>query len=193
MSEPFIAEGPGYRLRPLRLEDAGVISEFAEDERYWLFLADGTRTPNQVKQLVMDAVSISSRPHPPETWWAVEDPDTQTVIGTANFKQLGAKTHRNCSVGCTLGPDFQGKGVGKALGWALVALAFETFNAHRVECTCAVDNDASIHIMKKTYGMTSEGIRREYRLTARGWWSSQVFSILEDEYAAKAALVKNEA
>lgn len=190
MSEPYIAEGPGYRLRPLRLEDARILSEFAEDERYWQFLADGTRTPDQVKQMVMDAVSLSSRPHPPETWWAVEDPDTGTVIGTANFKQLGAKVHRNCSIGCTLGPDYQGKGRGKALGWTLVELAFEKYNAHRVECTCAVDNDASVHIMKNTYGMTHEGIRREYRHTARGWWSSQVFSILEDEYAAKAALAK---
>lgn len=185
-SESFIAQGQGYRLRPLRLGDAKVLSEFAEDERYWLFLADGPRTPDQVRQLVMDSVSASARPDARETWWAVEDPSTQAVIGTANLKYIGEKADRNGSVGCTLAPDFQGKGLGTRLGWALITLAFESFKLHRVECTCAVDNDASIHIMKNTYGMTSEGVRREYRYTARGWWSSHVFSILEDEYATKA-------
>ena len=134
----------------------------------------------------MDSVSASSRPQAREKWWAVEDPASGAVIGTANLKYIGEKTDRNGSIGCTLAPDFQGQGLGTALGWALVALAFEEFNLHRVECTCAVDNDASVHIMKNIYGMTYEGVRREYRYTARGWWSSHVFSILEDEYSAKA-------
>jgi RimJ/RimL family protein N-acetyltransferase len=184
-SDSVIAEGDGYRLRQLRLGDAKVLAEFAEDERYWLFLADGTRTPDQVRQLVMDSVSASSRPQAREHWWAVEDPASDTVIGTANLKYIGEKADRNGSIGCTLAPDFQGKGLGARLGWALVVLAFEAFNLHRVECTCAVDNDASVHIMKNTYGMFHEGIRREYRHTARGWWSSHVFSILEGEYAEK--------
>ena len=185
MSDSVIAEGRGYRLRPLRLGDAKVLSEFAEDEQYWLFLADGTRTPDQVRQLVMDSVSASSRPDAREVWWAVEDPATGAVIGTANLKYIGEKTDRNGSIGCTLAPDSQGRGLGTRLGWALVALAFETYKLHRVECTCAVDNDASFHIMKNIYGMVHEGVRREYRYTTRGWWSSHVFSILEGEYAAK--------
>ncbi|MDG2244624.1 MAG: GNAT family protein [Rhodospirillaceae bacterium] len=184
-SGSVIAEGEGYRLRQLRLSDAKVLEEFAEDERYWLFLADCTRTPYQVRQLVMNSVSASSRPLAREQWWAVENPASEKVIGTANLKYIGEKADRNGSIGCTLAPDFQGKGLGTRLGWALVVLAFETFNLHRVECTCAVDNDASVHIMKNTYGMVYEGIRREYRCTARGWWSSHVFSILENEYAEK--------
>ncbi|MBT7452093.1 MAG: GNAT family N-acetyltransferase, partial [Rhodospirillaceae bacterium] len=150
------------------------------------FLADGPRTPDQVKQLVMDSVSASVRPGARQTWWAVQDPSSRAVIGTANVKHIGEKADRNGSVGCTLAPDYQGKGLGTTLGWALIALAFETFKLHRVECTCAVDNDGSVHIMRDTYGMTYEGVRRDYRYTARGWWSSHIFSILEDEYAAKA-------
>ena len=184
-SSHAIIHGTGYVVRPLRLDDATALSEFSEDERYWRFLAEGPRTPDQVAYFVARAVALHADPENGEVWWAVEDPDTHGVIGTANLKRIGDAADRNGSVGCTLAPQAQGQGLGTTLGWALIALAFETFHLHRVECTCAVENEVSVHIMRDTYGLTYEGLRKDHHLTPRGWWSSHVFSILEDEYAAK--------
>lgn len=184
-SRAVVCEGPGYRLRPLRDDDAQLIANFSHDERYWRYLVDGPRTLQQVQSFVTDAVSITNDPQGRQTWWAVEASGTGAVIGTANIKRLGAVADRQGSAGCTLFPDVQGQGLGKRLGWDIIALAFEQFGFHRLELTCALDNAGSLHIMRDTYGLTYEGVRRDHTLTSRGWWSSHVFSILEDEYAAR--------
>ena len=178
---------PGYTVRSLRLSDAGPLSKFSEDQRYWQFLADGALGPAQAHVLVSDAVSASGRPTSGETWWAIEEQDSQQFIGMASLKRIGKVEHRHYSVGCAFAPHAQGQGLGTSLGWALISYAFESVNAHRVECSCSIDNDSSVHIMKNTFGMTYEGVRREHRLTSRGWWSSHIFSILENEYAAKSS------
>lgn len=180
-----VCEGPGYRLRPLHEDDAQQIANFSEDERYWRYLIDGPRTLQQVQSFVADAVSMTNDPDGRQTWWAVETPEGSTVIGTAHIKRLGALADRQGSAGCTLFPDVQGQGLGTRLGWDLIALAFEQFDFHRLELTCALDNTGSLHIMRDTYGLTYEGVRRDHTLTSRGWWSSHIFSILEDEYAAR--------
>lgn len=184
-SRAVICEGLGYRLRPLCAEDAAALAKFSEDEDYWRYLIEGPRTPDQVKAFIDDAVSKTSDPKELETWWAAEEPETGKFIGTANIKRIGLLTDRHGSAGCALLPAAQGKGLGKRLGWDMIALAFEQFDFHRLELTCAVANEGSVHIMKDIYGLTYEGIRRDHALTSRGWWSSHVFSILEDEYAAK--------
>jgi ribosomal-protein-alanine N-acetyltransferase len=180
-----VVRGDGYSFRPMQTGDAGPLSAVAADERYWRYLSDGPRSPEQVTAFVDDAVARSADPASGHVWWAIEHPDTAVFLGTANLKRIGADQHRACSVGCALVPDAQGHGLGQRIGWALIALAFDTFEMHRVECTCAVENEASCHIMRDVFGMTYEGIRRDYKLTPRGWWSSHVFSILEDEFAVR--------
>ncbi|MEQ8509568.1 MAG: GNAT family protein [Rhodospirillaceae bacterium] len=185
-SDQAIIQIPGYTLRSLRLSDAKTLSEFSEDERYWQFLADGALGPAQAHVFVSDAVSASMRKDSGDMWWAIEEQSTQKFVGMASLKRNGKVEHRNYSVGCAFAPHAQGQGLGTSLGWALISYAFESVNAHRVECSCSIDNDSSVHIMKNIFGMTYEGVRREHRLTSRGWWSSHVFSILEDEFAAKS-------
>lgn len=184
-SRAVVCEGQGYRLRPLCEDDAQPIAHFSEDERYWRYLVEGPRTLKQVQSFVADAVLTTNDPDGRETWWAVEDPSTNDFIGTANVKRIGALADRHGSAGCALSPCVQGQGLGKRLGWDMIALVFEHFDFHRLELTCALDNEGSVHIMRGTYGLTYEGVRRDHILTSRGWWSSHVFSILEDEYAAR--------
>lgn len=184
-----ILKGAGYLLRPLRHEDASSLSQFTNDENYWRYLSDGPRGPAQTKDFVAGLVAASRDLNSGEVWLAVVDPKSHyaslSLVGTANIKSIGNPEDRNGSVGCTLSPDAQGRGLGASLGWDLIGLAFKAFNLHRVECTCALDNEASVHIMRDKYGLTYEGIRRDHRLTPRGWWSSHVFSILEDEYGQR--------
>ena len=174
--------GSGFRFRPLRLEDHAPLAAVAADERYWKHLPEGARTPDQVQAFVKEAIAASSDAASGQTWWAVESPDARSFLGTANLKRIGAPADCHCSVGCTLVPDAQGQGLGTRIGWALIRAAFIEFGMHRVECTCAQDNAASCHIMRDTYGMTYEGLRRHHKKAPCGWWSSHVFSILEDEF-----------
>lgn len=181
-SRAVTCDGDGYRLRPLRQEDAEALAVFSKDEQYWRYLIEGPRTRAQVRVFVTHAISCTEDPDGTETWWGVDDPETDTFIGTANVKRIGESTDRHGSAGCALAPNAQGQGLGKRLGWNLISLAFERFDFHRLELTCAADNETSFHIMKDVYGFTYEGVRREHALTSRGWWSSHVFSILEDEF-----------
>lgn len=183
-SRAVVCEGAGYRLRPLCEQDAQALAVFSLDEHYFKYLMEGPRSPEQVRDFVSDAVAKTSDPQGLETWWAVESSHANTFIGTANVKYVGAPADRHGSAGCALSPEAQGHGMGKKLGWDMIGIAFEHFGFHRLELTCAFENEASFHIMNDVYGFTYEGVRREHALTSRGWWSSHVFSILEDEYAA---------
>lgn len=180
--EPF-TEGPGYRLCSLTVDDIQALAAFSEDERYWRFLSHGPRTIEQVQAFVESAVAASAHPDGAEQWWAIDDPDTSALIGTANIKRVGKTEDRQGSVGCTLDPDAQGRGLGPILGWVMITLAFDRFGLEQVECTCAEDNERSVHTMRDTFGMTYEGVRESD--TPRGPWRMHVFTLTAADFRKK--------
>lgn len=184
-SRAVTRDGVGYRLRPLQERDTEALSAFYDDERYWRYLMEGYRTPTQVAVFLEEAISQTDDPNGTETWWGIDHPDSGALIGTANIKRIGDLSHRYGSAGMTLGPSSQGQGLGKTLSWDMMRLAFEIFDLHRLELTCGVENEVSLHLMRDVFELTYEGVRRDHAYTSRGWWSSHVFSILEDEYHAR--------
>lgn len=176
------AEGPGYRLRSLTLRDVVALAAFSEDELYWRYLSHGPRTESQVQRFVERAISVSEKEGAGERWWAVVDPDTDTVIGTANMRQLGADDAPFGSVGCSLAPGAQGNRLGMTLGWAMIAMAFERFDWSAVECTCAEANERSFHIMRNRFHMRYDGLREDSVEGRKDLWPVHVFSFTRDEY-----------
>ncbi len=181
--------GPGFRFRALSLDDHADLAAAAADQRYWQYLPEGPRTPDQVLAFLKDAVTISSDANGGQTWWAIEHSDSRRFLGTANLKRIGAPEDKVCSVGCTLVPDAQGQGLGTRIGWTLIRSAFVDFGMHHVECTCAEGNEMSCHIMRDVYGMTYDGLRRAQKKTPRGWWSSHVFGVAAEDFPALDAKV----
>jgi len=176
--------GPGFRFRSLRLDDHAPLAAAAADERYWQFLPEGPRTSDEVLAFLRDVTADSSEALGDQKWWAIEGPEDGQFLGTANLKRIGAEEDRCCSAGCTVVPGAQGLGIGRQVGLAIIRVAFVDYGMHRVECTCAEDNERSCHMMGEVLGLTYEGLRRAHKKTPRGWWSSHVYSVLADEFPA---------
>ena len=84
------------------------------------------------------------------------------------------------AMSCTL---TSGAGVGTAIARALLGVAFESMNLHRVMATCDPRNLASAAVLQKV-GMTFEGQLRHTMQIRDGWRDSSVFSVLANEWPA---------
>ena len=88
------------------------------------------------------------------------------------------------AMSCTLTTG--GRGVGTAIARALLGVAFESLNLHRVMATCDPRNLASAAVLQKV-GMTFEGQLRHTMQIRDGWRDSSVFSVLANEWPALPA------
>lgn len=158
------------------------MAAFSEDEAYWRFLSHGPRTREQVRAFIEAVVITTEEGDGPAFWWAVEDPDTGDLIGTANIKR---KEDALGSTGCTLAPSAQGKRLGVTLGWAMITLAFERFGLSKLECTCADNNQRSVHMMRDILCLTYEGLRGGETDYQGRPWPVHVFTITESEFQSK--------
>ncbi|HEY9469349.1 MAG TPA: GNAT family protein [Propionibacteriaceae bacterium] len=75
---------------------------------------------------------------------------------------------------------------GTAIARALLGIAFESMNLHRVAATCDPRNLASAAVLQKV-GMTFEGQLRHTMQIRDGWRDSSVFSVLANEWPALPA------
>ena len=171
-----------YQLRPLVIEDSDVVSEFYKDQHFWKHLREGPLSKSQTRAIIADKVGVSGQSDGRETWWAVLDPETSAVIGTANVKRVGLDQDKRGSVGCALAPDAQGRGLGPRLGWNLIVLGFEQFAFDIIECTCAEDNARSVHTMRDTFQMTYDGMRETQRSVEPRLWREHVFFLRKDVF-----------
>ncbi|MSO73389.1 MAG: N-acetyltransferase [Rhodospirillaceae bacterium] len=64
---------------------------------------------------------------------------------------------------------------------AMVEAAFKHASLHRVAGQCSPENQGSIRIMQKL-GLAREGLLRDLHYGRGKWWSTVVYSVLEDEY-----------
>lgn len=72
--------------------------------------------------------------------------------------------------------------MGTAIGRELLELGFGELGLHRIFATCDPRNVGSVRVPGKL-GMTYEGRLRHAMLVKDGWRDSEVFSVLEDEWA----------
>ena len=80
-------------------------------------------------------------------------------------------------------PEFRGKGVGKAIIEAVLAICFETLNLHRVALGVFDFNTPALSTYKHA-GFSIDGILRDARKMEDAYWNLVEMSILEDEWRA---------
>ena len=79
--------------------------------------------------------------------------------------------------------EFRGKGVGKAIIEAVLAICFETLNLHRVALGVFDFNTPALSTYKHA-GFSIDGILRDARKMGDSYWNLVEMSILEDEWRA---------
>ncbi|GAA2517350.1 GNAT family N-acetyltransferase [Pilimelia columellifera] len=93
--------------------------------------------------------------------------------------------HRGFELGYIVHPDHTGNGYGTEAARAVLRLAFESFDAHRVYARLDARNDPSARLLERL------GMRREAHLVSdefvKGEWTDTlVYAMLENEWAAGA-------
>lgn len=115
--------------------------------------------------------------------FAVVERESNRVIGDIYFivKSIESK---QAELGYIFHPDFHGKGYATEACEAVLAMAFETYDLHRVYSECDVLNPPAFKLMERL------GMRREAHFLENMWfkgqWSdSYIYAILADEWKAR--------
>lgn len=96
------------------------------------------------------------------------------VIGMATLLPHGrARQAHSAGLGMSVHPDYWGRGVGSALMAAIVDLADNWLNLHRIELEVNTDNPAGVHLYKK-FGFEIEGTYR-FHAYGGGRWADSYF------------------
>jgi L-phenylalanine/L-methionine N-acetyltransferase len=113
-------------------------------------------------------------PYQPIEFWrkraAETPPDRIGLVAEVDGKVVGAigihlsSAHRMrhaAEIGMMVHDDYQGRGVGRALVEAVIDLADNWLNLHRIGLQVYADNDVAIHLYERC-GFVIEGTMRDY-------------------------------
>jgi RimJ/RimL family protein N-acetyltransferase len=112
--------------------------------------------------------------------FCIEHNESNLFVGLIALN-LGKLNFKIAEVWYKIHPDYWRQGYATEALTKLLKFSFFDLGLHRIEAGCAVENIASIKVLKKV-GMTREGRKRKI-LPIRGEWIDNYFySILETEY-----------
>lgn len=100
-------------------------------------------------------------------------------IGSIDLENRSARVTKVIVGEC----EYRGKGVGKALMEAVLAICFETLHLHRVTLGVFDFNTPALSAYKHV-GFSIDGILRDARKMGDSYWNLVEMSILEDEWRA---------
>lgn len=92
-----------------------------------------------------------------------------------------SEQNRTAEIGFLFHPDHQGLGYAREASTAMLRLAFDTLDVHRVIGQCDARNTASSGLMRRL-GMREEALFRQSDLVDGEWRDGQVFAILRQEW-----------
>ncbi len=111
--------------------------------------------------------------------WSIRLKDDNTFIGIMGLRLAPAR-FRSGEVHYSVIPKYWGRGFATEAVKAIVDLAFNTLNLHRIEAGCAVENCASIRVLEKT-GFVKEGRKRKVLPLQNGWSDNYEYAILKED------------
>jgi len=165
-------------LRPLVEADWPAVREWASQERVCRYQPWGPNTAEQTRAFVLAAMEAWRAT--PRTRFAYAVTLDEAVVGCGELKLRG---HGQGEISYVLHPDRWGRGLGTSAARRLVEVGFSEHGLHRVFATCDPRNTASVGVLRRL-GMTYEGRLREALLIRDGWRDSDVYGLLDREWAA---------
>jgi RimJ/RimL family protein N-acetyltransferase len=183
--EPVTLQGDVVRLEPLTLQHVGPLTRVGLDPELWRWIPTQVTNEGEMRDYVSAALDEQRRGV--SLPFAIVDAASGEVIGCTRYGNI-ERAHRRLEIGWTwYAPAYQRTRANTAAKFLLLAHAFDTLGAHRVELKTDALNQKSRNAIARI-GATQEGIFRKHLVTASGRIRDTVyFSIIDSEWPAVKA------
>jgi RimJ/RimL family protein N-acetyltransferase len=172
------------QLRDPRYEDWPRVHEWGASEAVCRYQTWGPHSPEATEAFVIEAIATCEVPASarPRLVWFAEHP-RDGLIGAGELR-VHSRTHRQGEISYVVHPQHWRRGYATRIGKRLLQRAFRDHALHRVFATCDPRNLASVAVLRKL-GLAHEARLRHTLLLRDGWRGSDVYSILEPEWAGR--------
>jgi RimJ/RimL family protein N-acetyltransferase len=173
--------GPRVALRRFHLGDVATFVAYRSSEQVARFQSWDAPYPREEGERFIREIA---RDHPDTAgeWFqfAVGLRATRQLIGDcAAMPQAGDP--RQCEIGFTIAPDYQGRGYATEAVRLLLNYLFTERGKHRITAYCDPRNAASVALLERL-GMRREGHLRESTWAKGQWTDDLVYGLLRDEW-----------
>jgi RimJ/RimL family protein N-acetyltransferase len=168
-------------LRRFERRDLDDLARIFEDESVNRYLYSVARTRAQTKELLAKRISIPEGTDVDNVVLiAIELRETQRLIGDFMLRWHDDE-HRQGEIGGSLNPENHGLGYATEIYGALLELAFNEYDLHRVVGRCDGRNAASVRSLEKA-GLHQEAHFVENEFVKGEWTDEIVLAILQSEW-----------
>ena len=177
---PLPIETSRLRLRAFVPDDLDALHaiQSREDIHRWLYSAP--HSEEEVREVIERRVARMRDEPETGVTFAVELAATGELLGDVSLT-LGSPEHRQAEIGFTFHPGHHGRGYATEAAEAVVALAFSTYDLHRVYGRLEARNTASARVLEKL-GMRQEAHLVENEWVKGEWQSELVYALLASEW-----------
>ncbi|HSL10416.1 MAG TPA: GNAT family protein [Actinomycetota bacterium] len=188
MSDPIYLElGDDAFVRTFTLDDAPTVFALVDAERErlrrWMPWVDGTATVDDQRRWVERSIA-SEHDREANGIWLTDGALAGTIGLSVNPLENGGE------IGYWLGARYEGRGLVTRACAAMLDLAFDRLELHRVLIRAAVSNVRSRAVAERL-GFTEEGVLREAGLVDTGEYLDLVaYGILDREWRERRAEVR---
>lgn len=167
--------GDRILLRPVNLEDAEDMHEYASDKENTRFVFEKHQDLKETKHTIAELFIKE-----PLGKFAIVLKESSKMIGTIALNV--SPENRSAEMGYALNKRYWGKGYMTESGKLLLKLGFAVLELERIYARHDAKNCASGRVMQRI-GMTYEGVLRRNRLIRGKFVDDVLYSILKEEYS----------
>ncbi len=176
-----VLEGDGFRLRPVREDDAPRIHDGTAEPttEHWLGHKPAPYTLDHATEYVERRRELAATGQC--VTWAIADPDDDRILGTVLWFDWTADVE--CELGWWTHPDARGRGLATKAARLVAGHVFETLGVQRIKACVAVDNTASRHVAEAV-GFREYGVERSGANIRDAWVDMALYDVTASEWAA---------
>ncbi|SFS41096.1 GNAT family N-acetyltransferase [Paenibacillus sp. 453mf] len=171
-------------IRDFIIDDWIDVHKYASNPKVTEYTLWGPNNEDETKSYVSQQIVLQQSNDRTDFEFAVILKETKQLIGGCGIYIR----EKNAEIGYCFNSEYWGSGYASEASNALLKLAFENFNIHRVYATCRPENVGSEKVLRKI-GMNMEGHLREHIWDKGKFHDSYLFSILENEYRERSEQV----
>jgi RimJ/RimL family protein N-acetyltransferase len=169
-------------LRPLTPADVDAVHAYQSNEVVCRFVPFEPRSREVIADRIDNVLKSQMSTEGEAISIGFENRETGRLMGDIVLFWR-SNEHKGGEIGWAIHPDYQGLGYAREAAAAVLGLAFDLFEFHRVVARIDVRNDASIALAKRL-GMRQEAHLIENEWFKGGWGDEYDFAILAREWRA---------